>query len=62
MARGAGLIDLSLDVFASFAGPLLDPANQFVLLAFRELEIIVGEPGPSLLQLAFDDIPIPFHL
>jgi hypothetical protein len=61
MARGAGLIDLSLDVFASFTGSLLDAANQFVLFAFGKLQIIVSEPGPSLLQLTFDDIPIPFH-
>jgi hypothetical protein len=62
MTGGAGLIDLPLDIFASFTGPLLDAADQFVLLAFSELQIIICESGPSLLQLAFDNIPIPFHL
>ena len=62
-SRSAGcedsLIDL-FDRFAGFAGALLDPANQFFLLAFDVLEIAIRELGPLLLQLAFGDVPVAF--
>ena len=36
--------------FTGFAGELLNPANQFFLLALRVTEIIVGQLRPFLFQ------------
>jgi hypothetical protein len=59
-AGGAGLLDGLFDGFAGFAGAFLNPANQFFLLAFGELQIAIRELGPLLFQLALGDVPVAF--
>jgi len=59
-AGGAGFVNHFFDRFTSFAGALLNPANQFGLLAFDELQIVIREFGPFLLQLPFGDVPVAF--
>ncbi len=38
----------------------LDAADQFILDAFRELHVILGQLREFLLQLAFGDVPNSF--
>jgi len=59
-AGGAGFLDRLFDRVAGFTRALLNPANQFFLLAFGVLEIVVRELGPFLFQLALGDVPIAF--
>ena len=59
-AGGAEFLDRVFDRFAGFARALLNPANQFFLLAFGELQIAVRELGPFLFQLALGDVPVAF--
>jgi hypothetical protein len=59
-AGGTGFLDRLFDRFTGFARALLNPANQFLLLAFGVLKIVIGELGPLLLQLAFGDVPVAF--
>jgi hypothetical protein len=59
-AGGARFLHSFFDGFTGFAGALLNPANQLVLLALDELEIIIGELGPLLLELALGDVPVAF--
>ena len=42
------------------AGAFLDAANQFVLLAFDELQIIIRKLRKFLFQLAFGNVPVSF--
>jgi hypothetical protein len=51
-AGGTGLLDGLFDRFSGFAGALLDPTVQFVVLALDELKIVIRELGPLLFQLA----------
>jgi hypothetical protein len=60
-ASGAGFFQGFLDRFAGFARALLNPADQFVLLAFDVLEIVIRELGPFLFQLALGDVPVAFN-
>jgi hypothetical protein len=59
-AGGAGFLDGLFDRFTGFAGALLNAANQFFLLAFGVLEIVIRELGPFLFQLALGDVPVAF--
>jgi hypothetical protein len=59
-AGGAGFLDRLFDRFAGFTGALLNAANQFFLLAFGKLEIVIRELGPLLFQLALGDVPVAF--
>jgi hypothetical protein len=59
-AGGAGFLDGLFNRFAGFARALLNPANQFFLLAFGVLQIVIRELRPSLFQLALGDVPIAF--
>jgi hypothetical protein len=59
-AGGAGFLDRFFDRFTGFARALLNPANQFFLLAFGELQIAIRKFGPFLFQLAFGDVPVAF--
>jgi hypothetical protein len=59
-AGGAGFLDGFLDRFTGFAGALLNPTEQFVMLALDVLEIVIRELGPLLFQLAFGDVPVAF--
>src|ERR1039457_5948552 len=57
---GAGFLDGLFDRFTGFARALLNPANQFILLAFGIEEVAVREFGPFFLQLALGDVPVAF--
>ena len=59
-AGGAEFLDRLFDCFAGFARALLNPAQQFFLLAFGVLQIAIRELGPFLFQLAFGDVPVAF--
>jgi hypothetical protein len=59
-AGGAGFLDGLFDRFTGFARALLNPAYQFFLLAFDELQIAIRELGPFLFQLALGDVPVAF--
>jgi len=60
VAGGEGFLDHLFDGFTGFARTLLNPANQFFLLAFGILEIIIREFGPFLFQFTFGDVPVAF--
>ena len=59
----AGLdgFDLFAQGLLRLAGALLQPSEEFFLLALREKEIVVGEAGVFLLQLAGDFVPSAFE-
>jgi len=57
---GEQFLDRLFNRFAGFARALLNPANQFVLLTFGVLEIVIRELGPFLFQFAFGDVPVAF--
>ena len=60
-ARGVGGgFDGVFNRFAGLAGAFLDPAEEFLLEAMDVLEIVIGERGPLLFELAFGDVPIAF--
>jgi hypothetical protein len=59
-AGGAGFLDGFLHRFTGFARAFLNPPNQFFLLAFDVLQIVIRQLGPFLFQLAFGDIPVAF--
>lgn len=44
--------------FSRVAGPFLNAANQFVFLAFNELQIVAKDLRKFLFQFAFGDVPI----
>ena len=46
--------------FTTFASAFLDTTDQFFLLAFDELEIVIRERGPFLFEVALDDVPVAF--
>jgi hypothetical protein len=55
---GRCILDGLLDRFAGFAGALLNASQQFIVLAFDALEIVIRKLSPLLFQLAFGDIPV----
>jgi hypothetical protein len=59
-AAGRGFLDGLFDRFTGFAGALLNAAQQFIMLAFGALEIVIRELGPFLFQLALGDVPVAF--
>src|SRR5450756_261288 len=59
-AGGAKFLQRFFDGFAGFAGALLYPADQFILLAVRVAEVVVRELGPFLFELALGDVPVAF--
>jgi hypothetical protein len=59
-AAGRDFLDGLFDLFTGFAGALLNAAQQFILLAFGKLEIVIRELGPLLFQLALGDVPVAF--
>jgi hypothetical protein len=59
-AAGRGFLDGLFDRFTGFAGALLNAAQQFIVLAFGALEIVIRKLGPLLFQLAFGDVPVAF--
>ena len=60
IAAGRGFLESLFDRFTGFAGALLNAAQQLVVLAFGELEIVIRELGPLLFQLALGDVPVAF--
>jgi hypothetical protein len=54
----AGLFNRIFNCFTGFAGVLLNPARQFLGLAFGTLEFVAREFGPLLFQLAFDEVKV----
>ena len=58
---GRGFLDGLFDRFPGFAGALLNAAQQFIMLAFGALEIVIRELGPLLFQLALGDVPVAFN-
>jgi hypothetical protein len=59
-AGGAGFLDCLFDSFTGFPCAFLNAAEEFFLLAFDVLEIVIGKFGPFLLQLALGDVPVAF--
>ena len=57
-AAGSGFLDGLFHRFPGFAGALLNAAQQFVVLAFGALQIVIRELGPLLLELALGDVPV----
>jgi hypothetical protein len=51
-------LDGLFDNLAGFTGALLDAANNFLLLAFSVLEVVIRERGPFLFQPALGDVPV----
>lgn len=47
-------------LFPRLTGAFLNPAKQFVFLAFDVFKIVVGKLGPLLFEFAFGDVPIAF--
>ena len=48
------------DILFVLAGTLLDAPDEFMLLAFQELKIVMGDLGELLLQLAPENVPNSF--
>ena len=59
-AAGQSVLDRFFDRFTGFAGALLNAAQQLLLLAFSELEVVIRELSPFLFQFALGDVPVPF--
>lgn len=51
-----------MDLCLGLAKLVLQAAQHFVLLAFFQQDIVIGEDGKFLLQLALDFVPVAFHL
>lgn len=56
------ILENFLDRFPGFTRAFLDAAQQYFLLAFGLLQIIVRKRGPLLLEFAFDDVPVALDL
>ena len=57
-AGGGRFLDRFFNGFAGFPGALLNPTDQFLLLAFGKLQIAIRELGPLLFQFALGDVPV----
>jgi hypothetical protein len=55
---GTGFLDRLFYDFTGFPGALLNPAEQFVVLALDVLEIVIRKLGPLLFQFALGDVPV----
>jgi hypothetical protein len=55
-----GFLDDFFNDLAGLAGALLDAADEFILFAFGDVEIVIGEGAPFLFQFAFGDVPVSF--
>src|SRR5262249_38366319 len=54
-------IDLFLGLLLAVAVALLQSAGELLALAFNDVEIVIGELAPLLLNLAFELVPVSFH-
>jgi Protein of unknwon function (DUF3008) len=59
--QGLSLFDFATKLLLVHSQPLLEPAQQFFLLALGECQIVIRELGILLLQLAFDLVPVAFN-
>ncbi len=59
-AGGREFLENFFNDFSSFASALLNAAEQFLLLAFDELEVVVCELRPLLFQFALGNVPVAF--
>ncbi len=57
---GTVSIDGAFHGLAAFSSAFLNASEQLFLLAFDVLKVVVGELGPLLLEVAFDDVPVAF--
>ena len=55
------LVEGTFHDLAGLARAFLDATDQFVLPAFHQLKVVIGECGPFLLDLALDDVPVPLE-
>jgi hypothetical protein len=60
MLAAAAFVYGLFDLFLGLAGPFLDAANQFVFLAFGELQIVIGKLCEFLFQFALGNVPVSF--
>jgi len=56
----AAFVHGSFDFFPGLSGAFLYAANQFIFLAFDELQIVIREPCKFLFQPAFGNVPVSF--
>lgn len=42
-------------------GPLLNASQEFIFLTLFEEQVVIGELGPFLFQVAFDIVPLAFE-
>jgi hypothetical protein len=60
MFATAAFVHGAFDFFPGLAGALLDAADQFIFLAFDELQVVIGELREFLFQLALGNVPVSF--
>ena len=56
----AAFVHGAFDFFSGLAGAFLDAANQFVFLAFDELQVVISELCKFLFQFALGNVPVSF--
>jgi hypothetical protein len=56
----AAFVHGAFDFLSGVASAFLDAANQFIFLAFDELQVVIGELRKFLFQLALGDVPVSF--
>src|SRR5690606_27551337 len=54
--------EATLDLLSGLTGALLDASDQFLVVALGNVEIVVGQVPPGLLDLAFELVPATFPL
>ena len=54
------IFDCLFDGHTGLTGALLNPTEQFLMLAFDVLEVVIRELGPLLFQFALGDVPVAF--
>jgi hypothetical protein len=60
-AIAATFINDAFYVFLALAGAFLDASNQLIFFAMHKLQVVIRELRKFLFQLAFGNIPGPFH-
>jgi len=60
MFTTAAFIHGAFNFFPGLTGAFLDAANQFILLALDELQVVIGELRKFLFQLSLGDVPVSF--
>jgi hypothetical protein len=60
MFAAAAFIHGVFDFRLRLAGAFLDAPDQFIFLAFDELQVVIGKLREFLFQLALGDVPVSF--